>query len=252
MTVEIAKYYLTNDFFSSGAPQFSGVRFVIRNSRKQPNELQNYPVRSNRKQKKMKVLFLLLVNAASVYSNVAHPDIQLLDEVVHWTRASGGYVSDKMEIKHIHGDLSGLFAKENIQKDEVIVDIPWNLVSRPDKGEEAEWCDTVEYVRAMITKDPSLQTPYEKYLAQRKNHHPYFWTRQGKELLNYLIKDCFPMRRFQFDYEESWNYDCPHAMEQSHRDAMMLLQTRGEGPNGFDFVPIHDLLNHRVCEKCVC
>ena len=201
-------------------------------------------------------LFIVLVVAASLLlvestetaalAAVAHEDADLLEQVLEWTRAQGAFISDKIEIRQIYGDLSGLYAKVPLKKGEIITSVPWDVIFRPkaDENGEYSWCDSVEFIRSLITKDADLQNPYERYLSKRKRQHvPMFWSAEGKALLKQLVDNCM---LFVYDLDHGYAESCQSPVEDSHLDAMMILQTRGEGPYGVDLIPVHDLLNHRV------
>lgn len=196
----------------------------------------------------MQVL-LAIVAAIIKLSCVSALDVdgESLAAVLEWTRLNGGYMNEKVEIKQISGSLYGLYAKEPLSEGEVVTNIPWNLILQPEKGINADWCERANDIRQVITKDPSAQTPYEKYLTQRSHEHvPQYWSQDAIEILFEIMADCFPTFGLVQDIKEEWRTTCKSEADKATLDALMLLQTRGEGPYGVDFIPIHDLLNHRV------
>eukprot|EP00934_Nitzschia_sp_Nitz4_P008466 Nitzschia sp. Nitz4//scaffold96_size78090//1661//2876//NITZ4_005481-RA/size78090-augustus-gene-0.9-mRNA-1//-1//CDS//3329560534//8456//frame0 len=197
----------------------------------------------------MRFLVPLLFSIQTVFVATAQTsgedDLKILGEISEWTRAQGGFISEKMEIKHIEGSLSGLFAKEDIKKGEVITDISWDIMMKPHGDDRYDWCASVRFVEAAITKSPDLQNPYERYLAKKEILHPYFFSQTAKDLLRELANGSFPLQYLDFDHENFYLGNCGSDFNDNVSQAILLLQTRGEGPHGVDFVPIHDLLNHR-------
>lgn len=175
-------------------------------------------------------------------------DGPLLEEVVEWVISKGGWISDKVSIQQLRPGLATLVAHEPLQKGEVVANIPWKAIldSKPD--DDTSWCEQVEEVRDAISKDSALQTPYERYLASRSREHiPMFWSRKSKSVLAKLVRghDLFTMHGFESDYEAEWLEECEMPSDDAHIDAMMLLQTRGEGEDLDLLIPFGDLLNHR-------
>lgn len=187
------------------------------------------------------------VGDAEAEAEAQDDDTVLLQQVKEWTVANGGSISHKIDIRQIQGSLYGVFANEPILKNEIITSIPWHLLIRPPSGEDASWCEIVETVRnAVVTKAPELQTPYERYLSKRSlASAPLCWSEKGKSLWKELIHGgmfgIYQGLDIKWDAEECGGV----PLNDGHLQAMMLLKTRGEGPNGIDLIPINDLLNHR-------
>eukprot|EP00934_Nitzschia_sp_Nitz4_P007853 Nitzschia sp. Nitz4//scaffold31_size150131//103710//105019//NITZ4_002842-RA/size150131-augustus-gene-0.7-mRNA-1//1//CDS//3329547701//7843//frame0 len=201
-------------------------------------------------------------------SVVDHNDLDMIQEILEWAQANGAFINEKVEFKMIVGTLSGLFAKEPIQEGEVVTDIPLNLVLRPpskmeisshysedddhdddeDEDPHATWCANVDFVHSIIMKPSHLQTPFERYLAARENKHPYFWSRKAKDLFRELVNENFPTMYLdaEDDNEDGTPYfrRCGKEQTQTIEKAIMILETRGEGPGATDFIPIHELVNH--------
>ena len=178
-------------------------------------------------------------------------DETLLTEMVAWIKVSGGWISDKVEIQQIRPGLSTVVTNEPLEKGEVVVTIPWDTILKATVDDDTDWCDQVEEVRRVITKAPELQTPYERYLARRsRGHIPLFWSQSSKDLLSQIM-DGFVIHGFETDIEEAWENHCEEPIDDGYMDAMMLLQTRGEGEDIDLLVPFGDLLNHRVSDTCI-
>jgi SET domain len=169
-------------------------------------------------------------------------DMFMIGEITQWIQANGGTISKKVQVKHISGSLSGLFATENVEAGEVLVIIPWTLILVPF-SHKADRCDKAERLRdAVMTKDSKDQNPYERYLATRTREHiPLFWSSKSKEILEELMTD-FETRGFS---DEMTDVCDDRMLDEGFQQAYMLLQTRGEGYYGDLLIPFEDLLNHR-------
>lgn len=167
-------------------------------------------------------------------------DLDAIGKIADWVKANGGIISDKLEVQHIVGSLSGLFANEDLPEGEIMVQVPWKLILLPP-SHDLDHCDRVENIRQVLSTDQT-ENPYYKYLATRTREHlPYFWSPKAKEILAELMTD-FVTNGFDEDVQDS----CDGKMaEESYQHALMLLQTRGEGFYGDLLVPFEDLLNHR-------
>lgn len=180
------------------------------------------------------------------YRHDESDDEALLADVVSWVKGNGGWISNKVAIQQIRPGLSTIVTNEPLQKGEVVVSVPWHTILVATADEDSDWCDQVEEVRRVITKSSEWQTPYERYLAKRSRQHvPFFWSKRSKKLLSQIM-DGFVVHGFETDVRQAWERRCDGAIDDKYMDAMMLLQTRGEG-EGIDLlVPFGDLLNHRV------
>jgi len=172
-------------------------------------------------------------------------DEAILSEVITWLEAKGSWISPKIEIKQLQQGLSTILANAPLRKGEVVADIPWHAILAASTSEDSDWCDQVQEVRRAISKAPQQQTPYERYLAKRsRDHIPLFWSDQSKTLLSELMEG-FVTKQFLSNVEELWKEECGMPIDDKLLDAMMLLQTRGEGELIDLLVPFGDLLNHR-------
>lgn len=197
-------------------------------------------------------------------------DVQLLEQVLKWAKEEkGSMISRKVEIRPITDTLVGLYATVPIYQNEIIMSTPWSAILRSpldnttnqdddDEDEKSDeesssWCHEVEFVRSAVFGKPvHFQTPYERYLSTwSRQSIPRFWSKAGRELLHELMEPCFYLEDgLDYDIDSAYwkdenDFTTPFDPE-SHSNALMLLQTRGEGPNGIDLMPIHDLMNHRV------
>jgi SET domain len=175
-------------------------------------------------------------------------DSEMLNDVIRWAKSRGAYFNPKIESRPIVGDLSGIFAKETLQKGEVVSKIPWDIIVKPSPVLGRGFCAAVETALEVLRKDPFDQTPYEKYLAARPvDFHPLFWSDEGVRLLNELIGELPPYddeisaKRFLEDF------NCEHLdwKDDNVRKALVIVMTRSEGHNLDLLIPFNDLINHR-------
>jgi SET domain len=186
--------------------------------------------------------FVLFCHAVNITEEAtAMDDMALIADIAEWVTANGGTISKKMEVRDISGSLSGLFAKEDLDEGEVIVEVPWKLVLLPI-SHRSDKCEKVENIRQIMAKDPKEHSPYERFLFTRKKDHiPLFWSAESKEILMELMID-FNTRGFNISLADGCD---GRLVDEGFQHAFMLLQTRGEGYYGDMLVPLEDLLNHR-------
>ena len=170
--------------------------------------------------------------------------------MIDWARARGATINPKIEIRSIEENLSGIFAKEPLEKGEVVSSIPWDLILKSDHPKLDE-CDGIRAVHKAITKNESQKTPYEKYLSTRSRHHvPSFWSQEGKDMLTDLVGNSVNSLNFDKMVDRMLFHQCKYTGEVDERvlDALMISLTRAEGPLEQvepHFVPFNDNINHR-------
>ncbi|KAL3923820.1 MAG: hypothetical protein SGILL_001424 [Bacillariaceae sp.] len=202
-------------------------------------------------------LLAATVNAAETeVSSTKRRDDDMLKEVLQWATENGAYISPKIESRHIVGDLSGIFAKEPMEKGEVVSTIPWHLIIGPPKGSPRGFCAGVEAALAILKKNPAEQNPYEKYLISRpKNFHPLFWSKRGRGVLRKIMgydlppsDEDFDLKNIVKDYECD-QFDGADVEDDLMQQALMLTLTRTEGEKFDHLVPFNDLINHAATDE---
>jgi hypothetical protein len=197
-------------------------------------------------------VLLALLTAKAMYvvaDDSADKDGAMLTEVLEWATQNGAYINPKIESRHIVGDLSGIFAKEPMEKGEIVSTIPWDLIVKPP-GLERGFCEGVKAALAMLEKDTSERNPYERYLASRpKSFHPIFWTLEGRTLLRDMMGRDLPPKDVDFGPQLMLDrFGCYYNESDLEDDlflqALMLAMTRTEGDSFDHLVPFNDLINH--------
>jgi hypothetical protein len=190
-------------------------------------------------------LVLFLFSLSCIQGQESTSDVDTILEIMDWVRSNGGWINDKVEVRTIHGALSGIFATQDLVWGEVIAYIPWKLIIKVDK-DDYTWCDSVENVRRFLINDNQNQTLYQRYLTQRSvGHIPRFWSNTSKDLLTNLVEG-LSLNGFSKDPFDLWEENCGSPGDLWHVRATMLLETRGDGRDVDFLVPFGDLLNHRV------
>lgn len=140
----------------------------------------------------------LLLTRNNTHSNAEDADA-LTSTLIQWVRTNGGYVSDKIVVRHINDDLNsprGVFAVNDIAEGETLAIIPWDLIIKsPERAAgkvEGKWsyddCGVIEETRKAMTASEDTITPYGKYLlSQPMNYTVGFWTEKGQQLFDELI-----------------------------------------------------------------
>ena len=186
-------------------------------------------------------------------------DHELNLNVMEWAKTQGAFISEHVEIRDIDEGLSGLFASQSIPKGEIISTVPLNLTISAAQSEysddeddyDTEMCHLLHNVHSSIIKNDAIQTPYERHLTSRTNHHiPSNWSPQAKRMLKQLVgPSTAPLFGFEFhDGKEliqiCGGFDENMATDSKFADATSLTYTRSEGLEGRALVPFMDLINH--------
>ena len=207
----------------------------------------------------MKLLFLtgsLLASTATVSKAESQSQSAPLNfGIFDWIHNSeGGFYSPKQTFRRDEktGLAAGVFAKERIEKNEVLLTVPWDLILRSDNPEEEGqmFCGTVAAVaREMRLGDESKFAPYANYLNSQGNDQlPSSWTPAGQELLRSIvggeveepeIPPTEPTEWLSYD----WNYRCDGKSRDavSAKAAMLVVQRSDD----HIMIPAYDMYNHR-------
>jgi hypothetical protein len=206
-------------------------------------------------------LGLALLHLGSVASILAqqqpasdnNSDVQ---KVVDWLKArEGAFVSPKLEFRRMDPSdptsMSGIFAKEFIEEDELLIHVPWSsLISSERNGREwqsetYQSCGTIHNLIDEFRKgDDSEFAPYTNYLKkQPTNQLPSSWSDAGKLLLVDILdgmsnRQSLPPFGPLHCYRE-WLDECEGSIEDI--GAAMLVISRGDEDI---LTPVYDLSNH--------
>jgi hypothetical protein len=137
---------------------------------------------------------LLLLSNHQIHAGETEDAETLTSNLVQWVRNSGGFVSDKIAFGHINDDATlplGVFALHDIDENETLAVIPWDLIIKsPERAAgkvEDRWsdddCGVIQETLNAMTASEDDMTPYGKYLlSQPLNYTVGFWTEPGQEL----------------------------------------------------------------------
>ena len=205
-------------------------------------------------------LFVLLATS-NISVTLGNPQIdhELNLNVMEWAKIQGAFIREHVKIRYIDEGLSGLFASQSIPKGKIIITVPLNLTISAAQSEylddeddyDKETCHLLHNVHSSIIKNDAIQTPYERHLTSRTNHHiPSNWSPQAKRMLKQLVgPSTAPLFGFEFhDGKEliqiCGGFDENMATDSKFADATSLTYTRSEGLEGRALVPFMDLINH--------
>jgi hypothetical protein len=139
-------------------------------------------------------VILLLLSNHQIHASKTEDAEALASNLVQWVRNSGGFVSDKIAFRHINDDATsprGVFAVQDIDENETLAIIPWDLIIKsPDRAAgkvDDRWshddCGVIQETLKTMTASEDDMTPYGKYLlSQPSNYTVGFWTESGQEL----------------------------------------------------------------------
>lgn len=215
------------------------------------------------------------------------PVIDIATSMVEWMKKGGGYMNQKLEIRRrIPGDRkspTGIFATQNIDEDEVLFHIPFNLylrveddeivktTSQDDDGTDSysifSWNDY--YSNTCILSQHLLNetkkyrespantrfAPYIRYLeeTQPRGQVPATYSHRGKQILRDIQGDDSSLGSLlpQLDLvdwidNELLGKGCFHADDEDAYHAAAVVVQRGFD---LDLVPVWDFVNHDVLER---
>jgi len=178
-----------------------------------------------------------------------------IDELVEWLRSSeGGFINDKISIRRSNPNDSsspfGIFANDNLKKNELIFSIPpSNLFTagRTYSLEKGAECGVVfKLIDEMKNPNNSEFRPYVNYLKeQRYGQLPSDWSRAGKELLLELLghssEDPLPPA-WPVSWVDDWVNECGGSTDPFDVNAYLMVKQRGWDEV---LVPVYDMMSHR-------
>jgi hypothetical protein len=203
------------------------------------------------------ILLFLLAN-----DNTASGSESFDHGIVEWLNSfEGGYFNPKQEIRRENPDdpnsIVGIFAKEAIEENELLSQIPWDALISADGAEEdgddedgSLHCGTVRNTaREMKLGEKSKYAPYVSHLlSQREGQIPSAWSEAGKALLVDILggegdsQTLPPQDPFSW-LDEDWYESCHGDVNDSvAAQAAMLVVSRADDDL---MVPVYDMYNHR-------
>jgi hypothetical protein len=130
----------------------------------------------------------LLVNGTTTTSATAQKVLDWIDN------ADGGYFNPKQTLQELENSTQssvGIFANEDIEEGELLLQVPWELIIQSnDPTEEGQMCcGTVQAVLdEMKLANESKYYPYSVYLQhQGVDELPSAWSEKGKELFYEIV-----------------------------------------------------------------
>ena len=197
---------------------------------------------------------LLLICSAS-------PSIAWEDPQVEWLRTKpNGFFSEKISWQRLDPNdptsAYGMFASEDIPKDESLIVIPQSLLIT-SKGSGMN-CDTVTMLLEELEKGKdSDYFPYIDYLfgdGTKRGKLPHAWSELGQALLEKIIGDS--LQPPSIDHHEPEMY-CPDILEDSENasqielDAYLFMISRSWDDVMIPSKLSYTLLRHVVLLSCV-
>mmetsp|Transcript_22156 Transcript_22156/g.33493 ORF Transcript_22156/g.33493 Transcript_22156/m.33493 type:complete len:396 (+) Transcript_22156:126-1313(+) len=201
------------------------------------------------------ITIILLVSILLTSASLAADDTSAQESIVDWVRENGGHFSRKQEFRRaIPGDTTshfGIFAKENIQKGELLTRVPWKcIITRKNMEEDKRnpyfFCGSTRMLIDEIKKgEESFFAPYTAYLkSQPRGKIPSDWSAPGKDLLNEVLgEDALPP-----DYAtgliDFWQHSCAYQGAQiGPLEQQALVEYHSRADDQF-LIPLYDLYNH--------
>jgi len=173
-----------------------------------------------------------------------------------WINAEGGFVDSRQEIRRLFPDdphsPKGVFAKERIEKGQLLLSVPWKLLIRSEMDEEKEmeeddlpddWnCQLVDSLsREMALGDESKFAPYIHYLnGQERGQILGDFSTEAQLMLNELtdsIISTFDVMTSIESLQQRCSREDPVAVH-----ASVLIEQRSEDDL---MIPYYDMYNHR-------
>jgi hypothetical protein len=163
-------------------------------------------------------------------------------ELLKWVRAQGGFFHHGLELRSDENGLFGVFAAQDIRKNELLVTVPWScILYSEDSDHRFQNCKLVELLEQELKKDEP--SPYAQSLKKAVREHasllPTNWSKKGKELFLKVTGNGTlpPEDPFLEDFE--WKHEC----EKVSQDATLLIMTHSED---IGMVPLTDKFNNRA------
>jgi hypothetical protein len=206
----------------------------------------------------MKLHFLagsLLASTAKAYKAESQSQSAPLNfGIFDWIHNSeGGFYNPKQTFRRDEKTgLTGVFAKQRIEKNEVLLTVPWDLILKSDDREEEGrmCCETVASVaREMRLGEESKLAPYANYLNSQGNDQlPSAWTAAGQDLLRTIVGGVVDEPEIPPAEPTEWlTNDWYDRCEGKRRDALsakaaVLVVQRSDD---YIMIPAYDMYNHR-------
>jgi len=180
----------------------------------------------------------------------------LSSDLLEWIRANGGYINEKLVVRHLVPDdpssPRGVFATEDMADGEIVCKIPPNLVVKSDevREDEMEYCNAIEAIANDMTGDNI--TPYGRYLlSQPEGYTALFWSQAGKNLLERMLRSTRPHQYTAYDelpphgvndVLSDLKMNCEGNIDDPlYLKAAMLVMARADDDK---MVPFYDMINH--------
>jgi hypothetical protein len=181
--------------------------------------------------------------------------------ILEWMHAAeGGFYNPKTEFRRASPDnpLLGVFAKERIEKGELLCRVPWDMLIAGNEGEMTEEesedgdfsCATAKALaKELELGDDSKFKPYVNYLKkQRDGQIPSAWSKHGQELLMSILggdseMQIPPIEVLSWLDEETTLCQVETPMER--KAAWMVIQRADDAL----IIPAYDMYNHRNGER---
>lgn len=204
------------------------------------------------------IVFLSLLASLVVASDAETNSAQQI--IIDWVRENGGYFSNKQEFRRaIPGDATshfGIFAKDDIQRGEVLTRVPWKcVITQEDKEEDSQqnpyfFCGSTRMLIDEMRKgEESFFAPYTAYLrSQPRGKIPSDWSDVGKDLLKQVLGgDKLPPDDVT-DLGGLWQQLCYQGAPIDDLAQQALMEFHARADDNF-LVPLYDLYNHAQDEK---
>lgn len=178
-------------------------------------------------------------------------------DIGNWIMSEGGFVDPRQEIRSLFPDMpqspKGVFAKERIEKGDLILSVPWKLLIQANTNEQVEpetvlenwFCGLVENLAAEMKKgDDSAHAPYIRYLnGQTRGQILADYSEEAQNLFQEIVNPVMPW--FQLDIvpsDEGLVSSCGIQDDPIAVHASLLVEQRSEDDL---MVPYYDMYNHR-------
>jgi spermidine synthase len=222
-------------------------------------------------------LLLLLALSTALAASVPSGDTAEthVRDLTTWLRSNGGYFNFKLEIRRVDPkdptSEFGIFAKKDIKPKERLIQIPDDLIIKPefdfdvDAGQEGEHfhpeyfeslCELTQTVIAeMKLGEDSEFAPYLNYLKEKDlSMIPVMWSEPGKELMRLIgdgSGDLIPLPPLgAVDWVDTFvDTGCIDKDDEFERRIAILVFSRAMGSVETVLVPVLDMINHSNKEE---
>eukprot|EP00978_Attheya_sp_CCMP212_P000599 scaffold1169_cov56-Attheya_sp.AAC.1 len=171
-------------------------------------------------------------------------------DLIEWMRSKSAFVSHRMEVRledpQDPWSRYSVFATERIEKDEVLLSVPLELMIEGDSNPtDSSNCNTIyELLKEIELGVESHVAPYIRYLKSIPERLlPEAWSDAGRQLLEELIGNKLPPQPYQNKWHRQYVDSCDGGDDQFEK-WMVHLVAHLEIEEGF-MVPYLDFFNHR-------